>query len=402
MKGIYFRKYTNYFFILSIIALTGFDYFFRANNLIYLLFILSTFVFLNRRLRVDFKAILLIIIITIVTIFQSIKFSFTPFYIITTLIRFFTYFFIAKITIKDFDRLFVKIVTGIAIISLPLYLLINISDVYYQYLITLGEYFEPLGFTDYTDITWTNPSKSIIIFTIPLSEDIRLRNCGPFWEPGMFAVFINIAIALNVIRKEKLFSKSTIVLIITSITTLSATSWIATFLIVAFFYMFIKRNFYSFIMIVLLGIAAIPIYNSDVISSKFVSNYESIDQSYSRFGAIFLHWEMIKESPFIGYGMNAGDEQSLIFGEFQVSPNGLTNIIRYYGIPLSLLLYILLYKSTKNMIEPTKRKYAILIYLTLLIVAFSQDVTTRHFYYVLYFFFAINCDIKKNILCHEN
>ena len=24
-----------------------------------------------------------------------------------------------------------------------------------------------------------------------------LRNCGPFWEPGMYAVFLNIALAFN-------------------------------------------------------------------------------------------------------------------------------------------------------------------------------------------------------------
>lgn len=34
------------------------------------------------------------------------------------------------------------------------------------------------------------PYKSIFVYCIRSSEILRLRNCGPFWEPGAFAGYV--------------------------------------------------------------------------------------------------------------------------------------------------------------------------------------------------------------------
>lgn len=178
------------------------------------------------------------------------------------------------------------------------------------------------------------------------------------------------------------------VFLLASITTLSTTAIISAFVIISYHYIFVVKNTYSIIFLIILPFIAIPVFNSQYMIGKFSENLDTIDASYSRFGAVLVHYNETLKSPIIGHGANVNKSIEGGLGEYELnlSPNGLSNIFRVYGIPFSILFYILLFKASfiiSIISGSTNKKDATLLFIVILIVAFSQDVTTRHFYYLL-------------------
>ncbi len=373
-----------YFFMFSIIALTGFEFFFRNSSLIYLLLgPLSLFIFIQRKLKFTNRITYFLLVLTILTFLQSIFFKIAFGVVITTIIRFFIYFLIASILIKDFAKVYVNIIFFIGVISLFFYALINISSSAYGFLISVSNNIIPLGFSSETEILSSNPNNTLLLFTIP--HELIYRNSGPFWEPGMFGVFLSIAFSLNML-KYGFKSKKNIIFILAGASTLSTTTFIAFFIIIGIHLYFKKENSYTLIGFGILLLLMIQVYNLPFINDKINSDIDNSDKAYSRFGAMIVHYNQILDSPLIGYGTYIDKDQELRLGLIEVTPNGLSNVIRFFGIPFSILYYYLLYNSARILaasIIPKKNKYGILLFIVFLLVSFSQDITTRHFYFVL-------------------
>ena len=397
------QSFVDYFLILSIIALTGFEFFFRAIELFfYIIGPISCIVFIHRKRKFTVQFVLFLLMLIAWSSVQIMLGYSTVSALIHFNIRFIIYYLVVASVGNNFGRIFVNIVTCISAISIVMYASINLFPGIYKFLYAISLGISPLGGGIDAELT-SNPGHSLIIFFLPTVHTIR--NSGPFWEPGMFAVFINIALALNVIRTCKLADNKNIILVIASLTTLSTTSYIATISILLYFYLVINRNARSIIGILVIGICSVYFLESDFGYEKIKSNSENT-AAYSRFGAINYHVSIIKEYPISGRGFQSGEEDN----KMEVSPNGLTNLIVFFGIPFSVYLYLLLLKSSFRFAGcfSGNRKLAanaILIYLIFLIVAFSQDVTTRHFYYILMMYPLVNrpVKIKKRLInesCH--
>lgn len=75
------------------------------------------------------------------------------------------------------------------------------------------------------------------LYNIEHGLGLTLRNCGPFWEPGAFQGFVNLALLFEMFslrNKNKLFSKAAWIYIITVFTTLSTGGYVTMFAIVGF------------------------------------------------------------------------------------------------------------------------------------------------------------------------
>ena len=78
---------------------------------------------------------------------------------------------------------------------------------------------------------------------------------------------------------------------------------------------------------------------------------------------------------------------SRVFGdELSSSPNGLTDLMRYYGIPLSILFYYLLYKGTKQYVNNIHCGANVFVFISIILLCFSQTITYSPFFMILYFF----------------
>lgn len=374
-----------YFLMLSIISLTGFEFFYADRFLLFLLVgPLSFFLFVKRKHKFSKKTIYFLLILVIVSFLQAVIFKIPYFVPINILIRFLIYYFVASIIIKNFSKVYVNILFIFSVISLILYVLINISPFIYNFLLSISNGIVRLGYNSETEIFRTNPNNTLIFFTIP--HELKFRNSGPFWEPGLFGVFLSIAFALSIF-KNGFKNKKTIVFLLAGLTTLSTTTFVAFFLIIGANLYLKKANVYTIFRFVFLSLAVILVFNLPFINEKIKSDIDNRDKAYSRVGAMILHYNQILDSPWIGYGAAGGDDQEQRLGEIMVTPNGLTNIIRNFGIPFSILYFYLLFNSARiiaSQILTKKRiQYSIFLFLVLLLVVFSQDVTTRHFYYIL-------------------
>lgn len=380
-------NFFDYFLLTAIIALTGFEFFYRDNTMIYLLlFPVSFILFYFKNLKISYRFLFFILIFSILHFAHSFIFKMSYFLPITSVLRFFIYFMIASVIGLRFNKVYINIIYFICFYSIILFLLTLISDDFYNFLLFISRNINSLNidFESQSYLDSSNPSQNIIVYLIPLRT--VFRNNGPFWEPGMFAVFINIALAINLISNKTLLEKKNIIFIIASITTLSTTSFLTTFLIILYHFIFKTSRKYSIIFLLIIPFVVIPVYNTDIIKGKFEYNTEIIDESASRFGAAIIHFNEILKSPLIGYGAHSNTALEKSLGELSVSPNGLTNIIRYYGIPFSILLYILLYKAADFLTRKNGiaiRGNVILLFTVFLLVTFSQDVSTRHFYYLM-------------------
>ena len=107
---------------------------------------------------------------------------------------------------------------------------------------------------------------------------------------------------------------------------------------------------------------------------------------------LLYHYEKIVVSPIFGYA--GGELPSTAMDRFlgdkvenALSPNGISFAFVYWGIPLGIVFYVLLYKGFMSLLTPRpgfmKRMY---IYIVLLSTAFSQTVTTEPIFLIISLF----------------
>jgi len=394
----------DYILVGLIIALTGFEVIYRAGFLFHMgvLLCISIYFFWNKG---DFKpdAFLIISIFVLPLVLQAFKFHIylQSFKSITFLIvNLLICYLIIEIVKERFNSTFVNIIYFLALFSFIFYPTQFYLPLQEYIKSTLGSFINPLGSAD---IPEGYKSKTLIFFTYIhnygsewLQQDVLPRNSGAFWEPGLFAVFLNIALIINTFINEKLlFSKKNIVFIIAIITTFSTSGFIVLFLIIISY--FILHDNLIKIVVSLPIIAAIVYFSityvwaMDFMSKKIEENIvSSSERRSSRFGAALYHFRELKKFPLGGVYLKLEDEEkNLIPTDKEVSPNGLTRVFLNNGIPFAIIYYFLFYRGLKRWLLYNNKSSTLLhwfFFIIFLLLAFSQDITTRLFYEMVLFF----------------
>ncbi|MCK5136200.1 MAG: hypothetical protein KAR19_10480 [Bacteroidales bacterium] len=383
-----------------VIALTGFEVIFRASlflQIALLFLIVLYFISSKRRFSPEFLIIAIPFIIPL--IFQGFKFELYELAIKNILgdLMDFLLCYLVLVIIKDrFHLTFINIIFFLAIFSLVFYPTQFLPSVQETIKNTLGSIITPLG-TDH--IPESHKSKTLVFFTYLFGQDspgVIPRNCGAFWEPGMFAVFLNLALLMNLyIEKRAILSKKNLVFIIALITTLSTTGYIVLFLILlsrlSFQNSILKFLISLPIIVVFIYFAYLYIWNLDFIGGKVNSNIEARHYNRSsRFGAAVYHFERLSEFPLAGVVLKYGnEEQNVYYTERETTPNGLSLVFLIYGIPIGIYYFVLFYFGISKWliyIDQKDIKVHVLFFIVSLLLAFSQDITGRLFYIMILFF----------------
>ena len=212
--------------------------------------------------------------------------------------------------------------------------------------------------------TWMDPRDGQV-------ENGIIRNAGFSWEPGRFAIMVLLAIYCNLLRNGIKFKKnsSVIILLLAMLSTQSTTGYVGTLALYAFW------GLKKFSMSYLLGITFIMIpigyyasklnFMQEKIQQQLDIDYEiqrldrRIDYvnevserneyvaSVGRFQAMYYEIQNIKEDPLLGYGLSPSNSyfSTHISSNF-VLTGGILKIFGQHGVPLGLLLYFFLYKSS--------------------------------------------------------
>ena len=381
----------DYILLIYIIAFSGFMSFFFMKQVIFYISPIIIYIFYKRKIRYPKIFYLILLICFVLFIVQYLVHKGGPTVPITQTYRLFIISLITLIILPNFKILYSRIIFIICVLSLILWSLCQISNEFQNLLILISETLPELRSEEFLNMT-TNPSKSLYIYTINTVGSIR--NSGPFWEPGIFTVFITLALLVNLLNGERLSSLNNIILLLTNVTTFSTTGYIATMiLIIVYIFIVNKNNIIRICSIIILPVLLINFLNLDFMQNKILNEMNTMDKAYSRFGAIIYHLEKLKLSPLIGYGANDWPITSMdyLMIDETVSPNGISIIPVIWGIPIGILFIYFIYKSTYGLIQNKNTLIHFIAFIIILTLVFSQDITNREFFFMLAFIGALYC-----------
>jgi len=299
--------------------------------------------------------------------------------------------FFIQISRADFHIALRRIATVFCILSLPLYAW---QLLHLQSLITLAHFVHQLTpWIDAGRIHEDVDSLNIFIYTVEATENFR--NSGMFWEPGGFASFINISLALHLIRNNFVFDKYASLLICTLLTTFSTTGYVVLFLVILFAASnrMIRNTTPSLVairifIIILIGSSftylfyAAPIFR-DKIDSQITAQQILIGdidfknenfKSLGRFGSMIVDLRSIKDKPFFGRGYSDSEFKEQF--EHYNFTNGLTSFIGHFGLVGLIWLIYSTFASGYSLLKEQKPtgRFPIFITLIILTIAFSNPI----------------------------
>ena len=207
------------------------------------------------------------------------------------------YFFTLSFTKIELARAFVDIICIIAGISLLFYTLFNVLGVSSSWM--------PL-------ITKANGSletfRTIFVYSIRMND--ASRNCGPFWEPSIFAIYLCAALFFELFflnRNKKVIS----ILLITVFTTFSSGGVILLVIIFAM-WMWRERKYSLFftvasVLAVVLIILCMNYLETWLLSINYslfnkIFNFSSDKSSMSRVYSVLTNVSIWRTSPLLGVG----------------------------------------------------------------------------------------------------
>lgn len=351
---------------------------FREHHFFLLIaFFVAFTMFFYRRLIIDKELLVVVFVLILMTIVQTLNFAFFSFWTTVSMFtRFLFSYFAIRVIGHYFPVFYVRVLYILSIISLAFYMPSLLIPGFLDYLLQIPGY---IGTADYARGT------HLIIYTI--STDLRegfLRNAGPFLEPGMFSVYLIIALLFNIAITKILINKVNIVFIIAIITTISTAGYLALIIVLIAYLLVvgdIKRSL-SILILPFLIYGAWNVYHNFVfIGDKIELQYRLYQRGAvyaGRIGSTLVDLEDVTEYPLFGRGRHTEtrfDDREYVRGIFHRT-NGVTHFMVQFGLVFFSLYFYYIFKSLSLTCEYYKhnRWFAIFFFLAILIVGSSQHV----------------------------
>ena len=394
MGQIKIKDNIDYIIFFCALAFTTFEYFFREASLFNLLVLFGIVLFIlkSHKFCELNKGLFLILFFGIIYFLQGVYNG----SIITAINRMYPIvgsFCIATIICKRFEKVFINTIAFIATYSIIIYLLCFIPSINNFLMYNLASKFTSLNVES---AVFEGGGINFIIYNFQTdlyNEVIGFsRNCGPFWEPGMFAVFLNIALFFNIYLGENK-QYLNILFLVNLLTTFSTGGYIAA-MFIGLIYVFTKNKslFLKLLSLIVLVSISVYIMSLEYIGDKLIMQMETADMGgdESRFSAILTQIEMIKASPFIG-----GESIEEYAKTTKTLASGFLMPLVSLGIPFGLLFYVIMYKSYTKLVESLNcpQLYGLFLFSLVLILSISQTILLQRLFIIIIFI----CLIKPRV-----
>ena len=247
-----------------------------------------------------------------------------------------------------------------------------------------------------------NTYKCLFLTNVPLSTSLARRNWGPFWEPGVYQYYLNIALVFTVFRKRNRWHLDVMLFIVTALTTLSGAAILPMpFILLA--NMFDRGSSRQFKRIIFAAITCFAVliifelgYFNEIIDKVAGIGEDNSSIGY-RLGSALANIKATITYPLFGAAPEFQDglRAQLIYKFTGRITSGNTNTFfgfySYFGIAVGTYLSVRLFKFT-NVI--TANKYArICLFIAIFLATSNENLMTSMLICILLF---IKKSTKKN------
>ena len=381
-------NWLDYLLVFMMIATSGIMFFYKNDEYIIIGFLISAILFVYRKHQFTTTIAIILILFLSLELLQMLWYrNFSVKTSIGTAARLLFAFFVIKVVNKKFVSSYVNILYFLALVSFFFYLLIFIPPVTTYIINSITPLFKPLfpiaeGRYQYMP--------NVIIYNYNLEHVQWLRNSGPFWESGVFSIYLNIALMLNTIAMGTLFNRKNIVFILAILTTFSTTGYIALFFFVLMYYLFDRKVKYKLIYLIIFGTVAVyAYYNVAFLSSKVEDNIARSERSTgTRFGSALADLKLFAKQPILGYGRSILNRFGTTdMADFMHRNNGVTGLLTQYGLIIFIVYFLFYYLSFVRLtrIYGATMNFAAVFLTMILIMGFTQRVFAFPFFLGLMF-----------------
>jgi hypothetical protein len=285
-----------------------------------------------------------------------------------TILRMLIGLFYLKVEGREFIPKYVKTMHYICLISIIVYILFNLVTNLHEYV--LQHAFRNAGEWNFT--------KTIFIYQFsPIN--LVSRNIGPFWEPGIFGIFINLSLFFRLfVLKDKL--NRTLLEIISVITTFSTTNYLILFVLLTFYYAIYSKHIIKLIYL----ISAITLFgfitlNSDFLFAKVATQIEEakiekVILNEGRFVSVIRDYKDFKKTWATGTGFSI--KNRFYYSPWRTHSNcGFTDIVVKLGLLGSLVYFILLSRGISVILKYYSNGSGFLLNIILLVLIFLAGIS---------------------------
>jgi hypothetical protein len=228
------------------------------------------------------------------------------------------------------------------------------------------------------------------------------RNAGLFHEPGGYAVFLNISIAVNLIRENVLFSgKNIFLILIVFLTTFSTAGMIGVFIIVLFYYYNNKRlqNLQRLILLLFFGTIIFFLFsNSQFLESKIQERYRNEatkgldEETAGRFYAARKSILVLSRYPITGRGLIEGTRAEEGSDE-STGGYGFMAFFAQFGIIISVFFLYYFYRAFGRIsyFFHKHSNYSTAFFYSLAVGLFSQPFISTPIIGIIFFIGYLEC-----------
>ena len=320
----------------------------------------------------------------------SIKFQeIHPSFFLTYFFNYFNAYIIIKVLKRNLFKTYENIIFYLAIAGLLLWCIQIVlgGDTLYNMLSKLN----PMDFSSVT-----GNGKTAIIYSVQPSDFSLLygftipRNCGYAWEPGVFAVFLCLAIFINlfITSTDKKSKMKLWVLIITLLSTLSTTGYVIFLVIITYYLLNKKLNIiillFPLAIVAMIYLSSLPFMSKkvfqvmdetkqvdDLLEATYGVDFQSNPQ---RFTSIMISLKDFAENPILGIGGNNTGSWTYKVGSRISTASGLGNLLAQFGSIGFIFFIIASFKSSHYFSTYYNYKGKFLLFLIILLLSVSYSI----------------------------
>ena len=422
IKGSFAQKITffEYLYVFVLIIYAG-----RANTLVtndsftqnpigvFLPIILTGILALKWKVKFEPRFFLLIFCLAIYFLAISLKYSIIqPTFFLVYLFIFFTAYTFVKALKSDLFKIYEYLLFYLAIISLffwSIQLLLGGDTLYYLFNRIPGiDEFSYVSGSGFNAIIYSlQPTYTTFInnFTVP-------RNCGFAWEPGSFAVYICLAIFINLFASPGGNKRLRFWLLTFALLSTESTTGYIIYVVIILFYL-LNRNLKLILLILpFLLVALIYLSSLSFMSNKIV---ELIDETKGinqlvvdtygretsatpqRFTSFLIAFKDFTNNPILGLGAHKEASWTYKLGSNISTISGIGNLLAQFGIVGFLFFIILSVKSSFFFAKyfNYNGKYLFLIVIILISISYGVILVPMVMSFWMYQFFDSDYDSQQ-------